>query len=240
MAMVNNTPHTLSLQSTLQMVDRQLQELGSGPHLAQQAEQHKKLTLTKQKILQQIQGAMQGENIQSSPSPSTQRAPSVVMQAGSKMGGNSITMQSMLMKAPTASQKPVVLNKASISQQSMPSFIAQTNNTATRDKKLLDKKRLQDLVNEIDPNLQLDEDLEEMMMKVLSDFVDEAVSSSCVLAQHRKSNTLEVKDLKMHLEKQYKIFVPGFSSEDSRSNRKTLTCEAHKSRMALIRKANKK
>ena len=33
----------------------------------------------------------------------------------------------------------------------------------------------------------------------MEDFVDEAVSSGCSLAQHRKSNTLEVKDLKLHL-----------------------------------------
>jgi len=79
-----------------------------------------------------------------------------------------------------------------------------------------------------------------MMIRVLNDFLDETVSSSCVLAQHRKSNTLEVKDLKLHLEKSWNIRVPGFGSEEIKNNKKTVATEAHKQRLALIRKANKK
>lgn len=230
-------PHTLSLQTALKHVDNKLLEIGNGPHTPSQSEEHKKLTLARQKLLLQIQTSMQGGvgSIASST-----RAPSIVMQT-TKLANSNITLAGLMPKQPVTGQPTqVIINKTTSLQQPLPNFINQANKTAPRDNKLLDKKRLQDLVNEIDPNLQLDDDLEEMLMKVLSDFVDEAVASSCVLAQHRKSNTLEVKDLKLHLEKQWNIFVPGFGSEDTRSNRKTQTTEAHKQRMALIRKANKK
>jgi len=142
-----------------------------------------------------------------------------------------------LMSKTTIGQQQVVITKPH--HVSTPS-IQRGQLENPRDKKLMDKKRLQDLVNEIDPNMQLDDDLEEMLMKVLSDFVDDAVLSGCTLAQHRKSNTLDVKDIKLHLDKQWNIFVPGFGNDESKQNKKVQATEVHKQRMALIRKANKK
>ena len=53
------SPHTLSIQTTLQIVDSKLQDLGSGPHTPSQAEEHKKLTIHKQKLVQQMKGLFQ-------------------------------------------------------------------------------------------------------------------------------------------------------------------------------------
>ena len=38
---------------------------------------------------------------------------------------------------------------------------------------VLDKKRLQELVKEVDPNEQLDEDVEELLLHIADDFIEQ-------------------------------------------------------------------
>lgn len=64
----------------------------------------------------------------------------------------------------------------------------------------LDKERLQHLVREVDPNEQLEEEVEDVLLSLADDFVDSLVSSSCMVAKHRKSKTLEISDVQMVLE----------------------------------------
>ncbi|XP_028836498.1 transcription initiation factor TFIID subunit 12 [Denticeps clupeoides] len=105
---------------------------------------------------------------------------------------------------------------------------------------VLSKKKLQDLVREIDPNEQLDEDVEEMLLQIADDFIESVVTAACQLARHRKSTILEVKDVQLHLERQWNMWIPGFGSDEIRPYKKACTTEAHKQRMALIRKTTKK
>uniref|UniRef100_A0A8C5KSV4 Transcription initiation factor TFIID subunit 12 n=1 Tax=Jaculus jaculus TaxID=51337 RepID=A0A8C5KSV4_JACJA len=84
---------------------------------------------------------------------------------------------------------------------------------------VLTKKKLQDLVREVDPNEQLDEDVEEMLLQIADDFIASVVTAS---------STLEVKDVQLHLER--------FGSEEIWPDKKACITE----RMALIWKTMKK
>ncbi|XP_021339096.1 transcription initiation factor TFIID subunit 12-like [Mizuhopecten yessoensis] len=106
--------------------------------------------------------------------------------------------------------------------------------------KVLDKRRLQELVKEVDPLEQLDDDVEEVLLQVADDFIDSIVNSACQIAKHRKSTTLEVKDVQLHLERNWNMWIPGFGSDELRPYKKACSTEAHKQRMALIRKTLKK
>ncbi|CAG2068642.1 unnamed protein product, partial [Timema podura] len=64
---------------------------------------------------------------------------------------------------------------------------------------ILTRPRLQDLVREIDPTEQLDEEVEELLLQLADDFVETTVGAACLLAKHRKGNTVEVKDVQLHL-----------------------------------------
>lgn len=68
----------------------------------------------------------------------------------------------------------------------------------------------------------------QVLMHIADDFIENVISSSCDLAKHRHSDTLEVKDVQMHLERAWNMWIPGFGSEDIRPYRRAPATEAHK------------
>ncbi|KAG7206580.1 hypothetical protein KM043_000264 [Ampulex compressa] len=104
----------------------------------------------------------------------------------------------------------------------------------------LTKTRLQDLVREVDPTEQLDEEVEEMLLQLADDFVETTVNAACLLAKHRHANTVEVKDVQLHLERNWNMWIPGFGTDEVRPYKRATVTEAHKQRLALIRKSIKK
>ncbi|KAF8793427.1 Transcription initiation factor TFIID subunit like protein [Argiope bruennichi] len=105
---------------------------------------------------------------------------------------------------------------------------------------VLSKQRLQDLIREVDSNVQTDDETDELLLQLADEFIEDVISTSCSLAKHRKSSILEVKDVQFALEKDWNMWIPGFGCEEPRPYKKAFTTEAHKQRMALIRKALRK
>lgn len=112
--------------------------------------------------------------------------------------------------------------------------------TSSQETQVLDKKRLQELVREVDPNEQLDEEVEDLLLHIADDFIEQTVMASCAFAKHRKANSVDVKDVQLVLERKWNMWIPGFGTEDVRPYKRSATTEAHKARTALIRKALKK
>ena len=77
----------------------------------------------------------------------------------------------------------------------------------------------------------------QVLLQMADDFIESAVSASCQLAKHRKSGTLETKDLQVYLESSWNMTIPGFSSDDQSStstSKKTTASEAHKQVCACV------
>ncbi len=79
-----------------------------------------------------------------------------------------------------------------------------------------------------------------MLIQIAEEFVDSTLLASCQNAKHRKSNTVETKDVQLHLgithfsfyrkltnwihlERTYSMWVPGFGTEDPKQYKKFLT-----------------
>lgn len=66
-------------------------------------------------------------------------------------------------------------------------------------------------------------------MQIADDFIENVVTSSCDLAKHRNSDSLEVKDVQLHLERAWNMWIPGFGCDDSlRPYKRAPATEAHR------------
>ncbi|RIA91387.1 transcription initiation factor TFIID subunit A-domain-containing protein [Glomus cerebriforme] len=102
---------------------------------------------------------------------------------------------------------------------------------------LLPKRKVQQLVDQIDPKERLEPEVEEMLLEIADEFISSVASFACLLAKHRKSDTLEVKDLQLHLERNWNIRIPGFASDEIRSVRKPVVSASHQQKLAAITQA---
>ena len=91
--------------------------------------------------------------------------------------------------------------------------------------------------------------------QIADDFIEHTVSQACALAKHRKANNIDVRDVQVEnrgnwfnddikiqivLERNWNMWIPGFGTEELRPFKRNATTEAHKQRMAVIKKALKK
>ncbi|KZS98612.1 hypothetical protein SISNIDRAFT_481330 [Sistotremastrum niveocremeum HHB9708] len=75
------------------------------------------------------------------------------------------------------------------------------------------RRTVQDLVSSIDPNVKIDP---ELLLEVADEFIDSVANFACRIAKHRGGDTLEVRDLQLHLERNHNIRIPGFASDETR------------------------
>lgn len=106
--------------------------------------------------------------------------------------------------------------------------------TCTR---ILSKRSIQELVNQIDPSEKLDPEVEDILVDIADDFVQSITTFGCSLAKHRKSSTLEAKDILLHLERNWNMTLPGFSGDEIKTFKKPITNDVHRERLAAIKKS---
>ncbi|KAI8584455.1 hypothetical protein K450DRAFT_216506 [Umbelopsis ramanniana AG] len=99
---------------------------------------------------------------------------------------------------------------------------------------LLGKRKIQELVGQIDPSERLEPEVEDVLLEIADEFIESVTTFACRLAKHRKSDTLEVKDLQLHLERNWNIRIPGFASDEVRSLRKPVVPPNHQSRLQAV------
>ena len=102
---------------------------------------------------------------------------------------------------------------------------------------MLQRESLRQLLSQIVPDERVDPAVEAFLLDVADDFVDSVVAFACKLAAHRKSDTLEVKDIVLHLERAWDMVLPGFETEELREFKPPPEARLHKKRMADVRRA---
>eukprot|EP00762_Andalucia_godoyi_P006372 ANDGO_05833.mRNA.1 Transcription initiation factor TFIID subunit 12b len=106
---------------------------------------------------------------------------------------------------------------------------------------ILDRPKLQNLLEQLSQYHTLEPAVETALLEIADDFIDSVVSGASSLARHRNSSTLEVKDLSLHLEKNWGIRVPGVSVLGSDGDKlyaaPRFNTEMHRQRMMLKEKA---
>jgi transcription initiation factor TFIID subunit 12 len=80
-------------------------------------------------------------------------------------------------------------------------------------------QRLSGLLDSLDPMYTLEPDAEEQVLKMADTFMEQVTRQGLLMARHRGSNTLDVKDLQLVLQKQWGIVVPGLGAPPSRNQR---------------------
>jgi transcription initiation factor TFIID subunit 12 len=138
---------------------------------------------------------------------------------------------------PISTLNPLNLTGALPSQSVPVTSHMQISNPENPERPIVAKRKIQELVEQIDPRERLEPEVEDLLLDIADEFITSVASFACRLAKHRKSDTLEVKDLQLHLERNWNIRIPGFASDEIRSVRKPVIAAAHQQKLAAVNSA---
>lgn len=103
--------------------------------------------------------------------------------------------------------------------------------------RIISKRSIHEIVSQIDPGERLDGEVEDILVDIADEFVESITTFACSLAKHRKSNTLESKDILLHLEKNWNMSLPGFGGDEIKCYKKPFGNDIHRERLAAIKKS---
>ncbi|KAJ4970514.1 hypothetical protein NE237_003613 [Protea cynaroides] len=134
-------------------------------------------------------------------------------------------------------KSPSLASNQPTNAQSGPQNIAASADAGEYGNQILSKRSIHELVSQIDPSERLDAEVEDVLVEIADEFVESITTFACSLAKHRKSTTLEAKDVLLHLERNWNIALPGFGGDEIKSYKKPFAADIHKERLAAIKKS---
>lgn len=122
----------------------------------------------------------------------------------------------------------------------MPTFeMASTGPIPDNSGRVLTKRKLTELVNTIgadegDGKTTMDGDVEELLLDLADEFVLSVTTFACRLAKHRKTESVDVRDVQLHLERNWNIRIPGHAMDEIRSMRKWQPSSAYNQKVSGV------
>ncbi|EDK45193.1 conserved hypothetical protein [Lodderomyces elongisporus NRRL YB-4239] len=107
----------------------------------------------------------------------------------------------------------------------LPTFDLEGGMSTIDNGRVLNKRKLQDIISTVgvdegDGKTLIDGNVEELLLDLADEFIYSVTSFACRLAKHRKVDSLDAKDVQLHLEKNWNIKIPGYAMDEIRSSRK--------------------
>jgi len=131
-------------------------------------------------------------------------------------------MQAVVNKAPVnvdfpinAAPAPTIRKKASSVRRTRTPTALEAKMSAphsSNDSTPLIGQKIRDLLKSIDPAYSLDPEAEQHILRMSEEFVDKLISQSFTMANHRRSQQMNVSDVQLCLSKFWGINIPGLST----------------------------
>lgn len=107
----------------------------------------------------------------------------------------------------------------------LPTFDLEGGESTTESGRVLNKRKLQDIVGTVgvdegDGRTTIDGNVEELLLDLADEFIYSVTSFACRLAKHRKVDSIDAKDVQLHLDQNWNIKIPGYAMDEIRSTRK--------------------
>lgn len=100
--------------------------------------------------------------------------------------------------------------------------------------------RLKELVSQLDPGVDMEASLEDLMLETADEFVESVTAFAARIAAHRGSPVVEAIDVALALDRAWGMKIPGYTlGEEIRPPRRPTPQEGHTRRLAAVVSAQK-